>query len=97
MITLAAALKEYLIFLRVEKGASAATIEGYQRDLQRFIAAMGETTPADLLQYQAIVAFLGELVELGFAPSSLKRTVAAIKGFCKFLVQDGLVATDAAA
>ena len=94
--TLAAALKEYLLYLRVEKGASPATIDGYQRDLQRFISAMDETASTDSLEYQNIVSYLGELVELGLAPSSIKRAVAAIKAFCKFMVQDGLASNNAA-
>lgn len=97
MISLKAALKEYLSFLRVEKGSSPATLEAYQRDLQRFIEAMGAEQPTDSLEYQAIVSYLGELTELGYAASSLKRCVAAIKGFCKFMAQDGLASTNVAA
>jgi len=96
MITLASALNEYLLYLRVEKGASHSTLEAYQRDLHRFIAAMDETAPTDSLEYQGIVAYLAQLVELGYAPSSLKRNVAAIKAFCKFMVQDGLATNNAA-
>ena len=96
MTTLAEALKEYILYLRVEKGASPATIDGYQRDLERFIKAMGEMESAESLEYQAIVTYLAELVEMGYAPSSLKRTVAAIKGFCGFMVYDNLSTHNAA-
>ncbi|MDR1357902.1 MAG: tyrosine recombinase [Coriobacteriales bacterium] len=97
MVTLNAALREYLSYLRVEKGAAPATILGYQRDLQRFITAQGADAPASSLSYQAIVGYLGELMELGLAPSSLNRSVAAIKGFCGFMAQDGLAEHNAAA
>ncbi len=137
MATLNRALKEYLSYLRVEKGAAPATLEAYQRDLSRFINAVGEGTvsqhvvdlskgtvvkrnvaskvgtmsgqdatamkaaaswrDADSLEYQDIVNYLGELVEFGYAPASLKRTVAAIKGFCGFMAQDGLAKRNAAA
>ena len=96
MITLEAALKEYLLYLRVEKGASPATLDAYRLDLRRFVSVMGETTSTDSLEYQGIVAYLGQLVELGFAPASLKRTVAAIKSFCGFMVHDGLAKNNAA-
>jgi len=94
--TLATALKEYLLYLQVEKGSPPATLEAYQRDLRRFISAMGETASVDSLEYQGIVSYLDQLVELGYAPSSLKRTVAAIKGFCAFMVSDGLATNNAA-
>lgn len=97
MITLSAALKEYLSYLRVEKGASPATLEAYQRDLRRFIDAVGPQEATDSLEYQTIVDYLGELAELGYAASSLKRTVAAIKAFGKFMVQDNLSSHNAAA
>lgn len=97
MITLKAAYKEYLAYLKVEKGSSPATLEAYSRDLERFVEATGSNTATDELGYQAIVAYLGELVELGYAPASLKRTVAAIKGFCRFMAEDGLAAHNAAA
>ncbi|MDR1089000.1 MAG: tyrosine recombinase [Coriobacteriales bacterium] len=97
MVTLNAALDEYLSYLRVERGAAPATIEGYQRDLRRCINAQGADEPTDSLSYQAIVVYLGELAELGCAPSSLKRSVSAIKGFCGFMAQDGLAAHNAAA
>lgn len=96
MPTLKAALKEYLSYLRVEKGSSPATLDAYERDLSRFIAAMGADEPTDSLEYQNMVAYLGELTELGYAPASLKRTVAAIKGFCGFMAKDGLAVHNAA-
>ncbi|MCL2530155.1 MAG: tyrosine recombinase XerD [Coriobacteriia bacterium] len=96
MTTLAKALKEYLLYLRVEKGAAPATLDAYRLDLQRFIKAMGEEAPADSLEYQGIVTYLGQLVELGYAPSSLKRVVAAIKGLSGFMERDGITAHNVA-
>lgn len=95
--TLEIALCEYLNYLRVEKGAAAATIEAYQRDLRRFITEMGADVAADTLEYQSIVAYLETLAQIGCAPASLKRVVAAIKAFCKYLVNDGLASKNAAA
>lgn len=96
MATLESALKEYLSYLRVEKGSSHATLDAYKRDLERFVSEMGEREHPDSLDYQHIVTYLGALTELGYAPASLKRVVAAIKGFCKFMAQDGLSAHNAA-
>ncbi|MCL2807304.1 MAG: tyrosine recombinase [Coriobacteriia bacterium] len=96
MNSLAAALKEYLQYMRVEKGASPATLEAYQRDLNRFICEMDQAAPANSLSYQGILSYLSLLVDLGLAPASLKRNVAAIKSFCGFLVRDGLATNNAA-
>lgn len=97
MFVLAQALKEYLLYLRVEKGASLATHEAYERDLQRFVKAFGSDKSAQSLGYQAIVAYLDELAQLGYAPASLKRNVAAIKGFCGFMAEEGITKKNVAA
>ena len=96
MSKLAVALKEYLHYLRIEKGAATATLEAYQRDLQRFVAAMGEESPTDSLEYQDILAYLEELRERGLASATQKRSMAAIKGFCTFMLSDGLATKNAA-
>ena len=95
--SLSNALREYLAYLRVDKGASRATLEAYRRDLQRFIEAVDVDGTTDSLRYEAIVAYLDQHVELGYAPASLKRLAAAIKGFCGFMAADGLATHNAAA
>lgn len=96
MITLASALKEYLWYQRAQKGAAQATLEAYERDLRRFIETVGAQEDTDSLTYEHIVNHLAELTELGYAASSLMRTVAAIKSFCNFMVQDTLSSKNAA-
>lgn len=97
MTTLFAALKEYLTYLQVEKGASPATLDGYRREVKRYLKTLDPSASPDSIDYQSIVVYLDELVALGYAPASLKRNVAAIKGFCKFMVQEGLASRNAAA
>lgn len=83
-------------FLALEQGSSARTTEAYARDLTRLadwcvgkrIGAPGEATPADLR------AFVYYLKDLGLAPSSIRRSISAIRTYYKFLVGEHAVAAD---
>lgn len=83
---------EYLGHLSVERGASAHTIDAYGRDLDgyvEFLAARGVVDP-DRVSREDVTAFVGDLRVQGLAPSTVERHVAAVKGFHKFLVREGI-------
>jgi integrase/recombinase XerD len=85
-------INEYLGHLSVERGASQNTIVAYRRDLaeyEAFLSARGVAEPDELTR-DDVTAFVGSLWERGLAPSSVERKVAAIKGFHKFLVREGI-------
>ncbi len=85
-------ITEYLGYLSVERGASQHTIAAYGRDLAEydaFLSARGIAGP-DELSRTDVTAFVASLWERGLAPSSVERKVAAIKGFHKFLVREGI-------
>jgi len=93
------ALREFLRYLAVEKGAAALTIEAYRRDLRRYLSWLGDSGCNELAQAdrELISRFIGELHELGLAPASVERSVSAIKVFHRFLVREGLLNEDATA
>src|SRR6185295_5555117 len=79
----------YLDHLRVERRLAAHTLESYARDLAAlaaFAAAAGRRV--DSLDRQALEAFVREQRGRGLAPRSVARSVAAIRGFYRFLVLD---------
>ena len=89
------AIGEYLSFLSVEKGASPLTVRSYAcdlRDYESFLARRG----ADCLSASCddILAFEGDLLERGYAPSSRERHVSAVKGLHRFMVREGLSPAD---
>lgn len=96
---LSRAREEYLDYLAVERGSSPNTLDAYGCDLARYVAWLAErgvTEPAGVdraLIEEHVVA----LVEVGLAPSSVERSVSAIKGFHRFMVADELSAASPAA
>jgi len=82
-------LDAYLEHLRVERRLSANTLESYARDLAqlaRFADARG--TPLERLDRKALEAFVQQARSGGLSPRSVARTVAAVRGFYRFLVLD---------
>jgi len=90
------ALSEYLMFLAVEKGSAAPTIEAYRRDLISYLEKLSETgiEYVDKIRYEDIVSYLGLLKDEGYAPASIERRIASIKGFHRFMVREGLCKRD---
>jgi integrase/recombinase XerD len=86
-------IDEFLNFMAVEKGASLNTLEAYSRDLRRFAAYLGReeiTSPGDV-DPGHLVAFLGALRGEGLSATSINRTLAAIRGFYRYLIRSGRI------
>ncbi|MDR3136316.1 MAG: tyrosine recombinase [Coriobacteriales bacterium] len=99
MALLTKALDEYLVWLRVEKGAAPATVEAYERDLRRLIhyLAQERIVELDALRYPQVLDYLEVLAAQNLAPASAKRAVAAIKAFLGFCLREGLTKVNTAA
>lgn len=84
---------EYINFLAVERGISLNTLEAYSRDLNRHIAYIEEREIKDIKDISSddIVAFLGSLRKSGLVANSVNRTLAALRGFYKYLVLQKLI------
>jgi integrase/recombinase XerD len=86
----------YLRYLRVERHLSANTIDGYSRDLARFVSFAAERGGADPAAITAadITDFLIEEVGAGRKVRSRARSLAAIRGLFKYLVAEGVLEAD---
>ena len=79
----------FLDHLRVERRLSPHTLESYGRDLAAlgaYAAAAGR--PPEALDRHMLEAFVRQQVSRGLAPRSVARSVAAIRGYYRFLVLD---------
>jgi integrase/recombinase XerD len=79
-------IDSYLDHLRVERRLADHTLESYGRDLRalaRFAAGTGVAVEA--LDRRALEEFVREQMSAGLSPRSVARSVAAVRGFYRFL------------
>ena len=93
------AIVSFLDFLRVERGLSTNTIEGYGRDLRAFAAfarQAGASEPAAVTR-ELLLAYLVHLKDTGKSPATAARAVVAIRSLFKFLVRERQIRDNPAA
>ena len=84
-------LKEYISYLRIERGSSAHTVEAYTRDLQKLRDFLAEREVGPLeASREDLLAFEAQLMASGAAATSVKRCLSSVRGFYKFLVREGI-------
>jgi integrase/recombinase XerD len=86
----------YFDSLRIERGLSDLTVKAYEADIKEFLAYMrsaGKTPPVDMTM-ETTLSFLASS-ESRKSPSSRARTLSAVKGFFRFLYDEGTLANRA--
>ncbi len=91
------AVRAFLQFLTLERGASSETLRGYASDLRQFGSFLQSSRRLDLplnldaLTSDTIRAYLEWLDRKGDKRSSLARKLACIRSFCRFLLRTGRI------
>lgn len=87
-------MNRYLNHLLVERGVAQNTLESYGRDLRRFvtfiedgkkISDIGQVSP------EVIIEYLTRIREEGLAANSMNRSLAALRGFYKYLLREKII------
>jgi integrase/recombinase XerD len=93
-------LREYLIYLRVEKGLRPLTIEAYERDLTQFAEFLEspgfQLNPATLAAARQphVSGFLDHLRKHGVESRSAARKLSCIRGLYRWLLLDKRIKHD---
>ncbi len=90
--------KSIQAFLRSlqQRNASPNTILAYTKDLNSFVAYVGEVKPADL-DHVRIRGYLSKLYDVGLGKSSVARHLAAVRSFYRWMAREGMVKQNPAA
>jgi len=84
------ALDDYIQHLRVERGLSRNTVDGYARDLVRFGAWLAdERTSLAEVEEARVAGYLVTLSQEGLSARTQARALSSIRGLFRFLVQEG--------
>ena len=83
---------EYLEHLAVERGLSRNTLAAYRRDLDAYVAFLGERgiVDPDDVGRRDIEDFVAARREAGYAATSINRELSAVKGMHRFLMREGM-------
>jgi integrase/recombinase XerC len=91
------AIRQFLEYLTLNRGASDHTVRGYESDLIQFLYFLGAftSTPRHALtpahvSTDAIRGFLGELHARGNTKASAARRVSALRSFARYLRHEGV-------
>ena len=100
MASVPRSVDSYLRHLTIERGMSKNTILAYRRDLTRYLEFLEHAGIADSADLSEMVVrdFAQRLVsEKGLVATSVARILAAVRGFHKFMLFEGITDKDVAA
>jgi integrase/recombinase XerD len=99
-----ALLERYLRHVAIERGLSVHTVGAYRRDLARFLAHVAGSSahdtarlsPDDVADFVRVLR-TGEGEAPPLAAASVTRMLSSVRGFTRFLVDEGVLEADPAA
>jgi integrase/recombinase XerD len=92
---LSAGAEEYLSWLAVERGRARNTVRSYRRDLAAYEARLAarHRTPVDAGP-DDVGAHVDALRGAGASPATLAHAISVVRGFHRFLVDEGMAPAD---
>ena len=89
--------KDFLLWLRVERGRAESTVSAYERDLRNYLFWLEEQGERiGDVQESSIIVYLRELQSSGKAVSTVARAMAAVRSFHRFLAVENFRSDDPA-
>ena len=89
-------IRDYQIYLKLEKGLSENSIESYLRDihkLENFCTNKLQINLPEQVSHSNIESFLAALFDLGISSRSQARIISGINSFYNFLILEGKIET----
>ena len=87
--------KEYLRYLRLQRGVSKNTLEAYARDLDKLLVFLEhEGKRVEDVKLPDLQAFAAGLHDIGIGARSQCRILSGVRSFYRFLVMDGYIESD---
>ncbi len=87
---------DYAAYLRLQRGLSENTVESYLRDLTHLFNYLPENIKTGEIDTLLLHEFMASLHDLGLAPTSQARMVAALKSFFHYLRSEKVIEEDPA-
>jgi site-specific recombinase XerD len=88
------ACSRYIRWLLATRDLSPHTIRAYAGDLASFERHMGAGFEVHAIDQDSVISFIEQQKTQALSPASLRRRAAALRGFCRWLLSQGLLAAD---
>ena len=82
-------VREYVAYMRFEQHLSKYTVRNYEHDLAKFDRFLPPEKRYQDVDRPNLRAFLGHLHDRGFAIATIRRVMACLRSFYKFLRLEG--------
>jgi len=88
-------IKDFVAYLKIEKGLSENSIEAYVNDVVKLMNyAQQQRKEVTALNYNDLKNFVSELYDLGLSARTQARIISGIKQFYLFLILENIVQND---
>jgi len=88
-------IKDFVSYLKIEKGLAENSILAYQNDVQKLADFASENNiPAEATSYKNLQEFITILYDLGLSARSQARIISGIKQFYSFLLLENTIRED---
>jgi integrase/recombinase XerD len=90
-------IREYRIFLKLEKGLSENSVRAYENDLRKlvqFLDMQGINAGPEKVDQEVLHRFISWVNELGLNARSQSRVISGIKSFFKYLALEERISSD---
>ncbi len=89
-------LDAFLSYLRLEKNLSENSVVSYRYDLQRLFSFLTQHRIDDIaaVDHNLLSQYIRLLFDIGFAPTSIQRNLASMRGYFAFIATEGEITKD---
>lgn len=91
---IAQARKTYMSWLRIGRDLSPHTLRAYESDVRSLEAHCGERVAANEITTALLTEYLNDQRRAGLSSRSLRRRTSGIRGFSRWLVEQGVLDSD---
>ena len=88
-------LKDFLVYLEVEKNFSTHTVRAYNSDILSFLLWL-DSTPVEQTDHTKLKDYLVFIQRFNYSKTTLSRKIAAIRTFYRFLYREKIIETNPA-
>lgn len=86
-------VKDFLLYLKVERNYSEKTIQNYERDIKDFLQFMENTGNLEVTKVTSrdVRIYTSEMYDRGYKRTTMQRHLSSLRSFYRYLLQQGKV------